>query len=191
MMWRKICSQPSGLNLDQLRAQAEKKDFRPVAINAKLSGNAQAEIRQLQQFNVAALVPGTDPKLKEEVVIYTAHWDHLGKQGETGDTIYNGAVDNASGTAALLAMAKIVKDHPSKRSQMFLWVCAEEQGLLGSAWYTQNPLWPLDKTAASLNLDSLNFAGETRDISTPGSERTELGEIAAKVAQEMKMKNCT
>ena len=180
----------SGLNLDQLRAQAEKNDFRPVTLNAKLNGSAQAEVRQLQQFNVAAVVPGTDPKLKDEVVIYTAHWDHLGKQGDMGDkgdTIYNGAVDNASGTAALLAMAKIVKQTPSKRSQMFLWVCAEEQGLLGSAWYTQDPLWPLDKTAASLNLDSLNFAGATRDISTPGSERTELGEIAANVAQKMQM----
>lgn len=178
----------SGLNLDQLRAQAEKSDFRPVTINAKLNGNAQAEVRQLQQFNVAAVVPGTDPKLKDEVVIYTAHWDHLGKQGDTGDTIYNGAVDNASGTAALLAMAKVVKQNPSKRSQMFLWVCAEEQGLLGSAWYTQDPLWSLDKTAASLNLDSLNFAGATRDISTPGSDRTDLAEIAADVAQKMNLK---
>lgn len=175
----------AGQDLDQLRAAAERADFKPVALAAKLSGEAKAEIRTVDQYNVAAVVPGTDPKLKEEVVIYSAHWDHLGKQGTDSDNIYNGAVDNGSGTAALLAMAKAAVQAPAKRSQMFLWVAAEEQGLLGSALYAAQPLWSANKTAANLNLDSLNFIGLTRDISTPGSQRTELGDIAAKVAKQM------
>lgn len=178
----------AGQDLDQLRAAAERSDFKPVALAAKLTGEEKADIRTVDQYNISAVVPGTDPTLKDELVIYSAHWDHLGKQGnngDNGDTIYNGAVDNGSGTAALLAMAKAAVQAPAKRSQMFLWVAAEEQGLLGSALYAAQPLWPLEKTAANLNLDSLNFVGVTRDMSTRGSERSELGEMAAKVAQSM------
>ncbi len=175
----------AGQDLDQLRAQAEQKTFKPVALNARVKGEMKAAVRTVEQFNVAGIVPGTDPKLKDEVVIYTAHWDHLGKQGSGADTIYNGAVDNASGTAGLLAMAQEAARHPAKRSQMFLWVAAEEQGLLGSAAYAANPLWPVDKTAANLNLDSLNFVGAARDVGTAGSERTDLGAMAAATAKAM------
>ncbi|NYE62421.1 Zn-dependent M28 family amino/carboxypeptidase [Duganella sp. 1224] len=178
----------AGQDLDALRAAAEKKDFKPVPLSAKLNGEMKAAVRKVEQFNVAAVVPGTDPKLKDEVVIYSAHWDHLGKQGDSGDTIFNGAVDNASGSAALLAMAAEAKRVPAKRSQMFLWVAAEEQGLLGSAAYAASPLWPLAKTAANLNLDSLNFVGATRDIGTQGSERTELGKLAETAAKSMGLK---
>ncbi|MYM39961.1 M28 family peptidase [Duganella qianjiadongensis] len=181
----------AGQDLDALRAAAERKDFKPVPLAAKLTGTMQAAVRKVEQFNVAAVVPGTDPKLKDEVVIYSAHWDHLGKQGDaTGgkDVIFNGAVDNASGSAALLAMAQEAIRIPAKRSQMFLWVAAEEQGLLGSAAYAAAPLWPLAKTAANLNLDSLNFVGATRDIGTQGSERTELGTLAASTAKAMGMR---
>ncbi|GAB2879339.1 M28 family metallopeptidase [Pseudoduganella ginsengisoli] len=177
-----------GQDLDALRAAAERKDFKPVALNAKVGGDMKAAVRKVDQFNVAGIVPGTDAKLKQEVVIYSAHWDHLGMQGTSGDTIFNGAVDNASGSAALLAMAQEAVRHPAKRSQMFLWVAAEEQGLLGSAAYASAPLWPLDKTAAALNLDSLNFAGVTRDIGTAGSERTELGKMAEATAKAMNMR---
>jgi Zn-dependent M28 family amino/carboxypeptidase len=177
----------AGQDLDALRAAAERADFKPVPLAAKVSGEMKAAVRKVEQFNVAAVVPGTDPKLKDEVVIYSAHYDHLGKQGESGDTIFNGAVDNASGTAALLAMAAEAKRAPTKRSQMFLWVAAEEQGLLGSAAYASAPLWPLAKTAANLNLDSLNFVGATRDIGTEGSERTELGKMAETAAKAMGM----
>ncbi|MBY0238188.1 MAG: M28 family peptidase [Burkholderiaceae bacterium] len=177
-----------GQDLDALRAQAERKDFQPVALNAKVGGDMKAAVRKVDQFNVAGIVPGTDPQLKQEVVIYSAHWDHLGMQGTGADTIFNGAVDNASGSAALLAMAQEAVRRPAKRSQMFLWVAAEEQGLLGSAAYATTPLWPLDKTAANLNLDSLNFAGVTRDINTQGSERTELGKLAEATAKAMKMR---
>jgi Zn-dependent M28 family amino/carboxypeptidase len=177
----------AGQDLDALRAAAEKKDFKPVPLAARLNGEMKAAVRKVEQFNVAAVVPGTDPKLKDEVVIYSAHWDHLGKQGDSGDTIFNGAVDNASGSAALLAMAAEAQRVPAKRSQMFLWVAAEEQGLLGSAAYASSPLWPLARTAANLNLDSLNFVGATRDIGTQGSERTELGKLAETAAKAMGM----
>lgn len=181
----------AGHDLDKLRAAAENRDFKPVALGARVKGETRAEIRMIDQFNVAGLVPGTDAKLKDEVVIYSAHWDHLGKQGSTGDTIYNGAVDNASGSAGLLAMAQEAVKAPAKRSQMFLWVAAEEQGLLGSAAYAASPLWPAAKTAANLNLDSLNFVGATHDIGTKGSERTELGAMAEAVAKSMGIKVAT
>ena len=177
----------AGQDLDKLRASAEQKSFQPIALAAKLVGEAKADIRAVEQYNIAGVVEGTDSKLKSEIVIYSAHWDHLGKQGTTGDTIYNGAVDNGSGTAALLAMAKAAVQSPAKRSQMFLWVAAEEQGLLGSALYAAKPLWPLNKTAANLNLDSLNFVGITSDIGTQGSERTELAAMAEKVAKQMQL----
>ncbi|MGK5077805.1 M28 family peptidase [Janthinobacterium sp. HLX7-2] len=180
-----------GQDLDALRAQAENKDFKAVALDAKLSGEMKSTVRKVEQFNIAGMVPGTDPALKDEAVIYSGHWDHLGMQGrddeKAGDTIYNGAVDNASGTAGLLAMAQAAVKKPAKRTQIFLWVAAEEQGLLGSAAYAADPLWPLNKTAAALNLDSLNFVGATHDIGAQGSERTELGAIAATVAKSMGM----
>jgi Zn-dependent M28 family amino/carboxypeptidase len=179
----------AGQDLDKLRASAEDKSFKPVPLNASVVGLSRSTVRTLEQFNVAGIVPGTDPKLKDEVVIYSAHWDHLGMQGDAGkgDTIFNGAVDNASGSAGLLAMAREAVRHPAKRSQMFLWVAAEEQGLLGSAAYAARPLWPLDKTAAALNLDSLNFVAAARDIGVQGSERSTLGAMAAATAKAMKL----
>ena len=122
--------QAAGLDLDQLRASAENKEFKPVNMNVKLRGAAHAEVRKITQYNVAGLIPGTDPKLKDELVVYSAHWDHLGMKQGDGDVIYNGAVDNGSGSAALLAMAKAAVKAPTKRSQLFLWVAAEEKGLL-------------------------------------------------------------
>jgi Zn-dependent M28 family amino/carboxypeptidase len=181
----------AGQDLDVLRAAAEDKTFKPVALTARVKGETRAVVRTVDQFNVAGIVPGTDPKLKDEVVIYSAHWDHLGKQGSTGDTIYNGAVDNATGTAGLLAMAQAAVKSPAKRSQMFLWVAAEEQGLLGSAAYAASPLWPANKSAANLNLDSLNWVGAASDIGIQGSERTELGAMAAQAARSMGLKVAT
>jgi Zn-dependent M28 family amino/carboxypeptidase len=175
----------AGQDLDKLRAAAEDKSFKPVTLNARVKGETRATVRTVNEFNVAGVVPGTDPKLKDEVVIYSAHWDHMGKQGLDGDTIFNGAVDNASGTAGLLAMAQEAVRHPARRSQMFLWVAAEEQGLLGSAAYAARPLWPAEKTAANLNLDSMNFVGAAKDIGVTGSERTELGAMAAATAKAM------
>ena len=181
-----------GQSLEALRARAQGRDFHPVTLDLTLKGTLSSAVRLVDQFNVAGVVPGADPKLSEEVVIYSAHWDHLGKgqtpavdahPGHGPDAIYNGAVDNASGCAALLAMAQAALRTPAKRSQMFLFVCAEEQGLLGSMAYAATPLWPLAKTAADLNLDSLNFVAPTRDISLPFGNRSTLGELGSGVAK--------
>ena len=184
---RKLFAQ-GGQNLDELRAKAQDRDFRPVPLDLRAEGTLVSEVRTLHEANVAGVVPGTDPRLKDEVVIYSAHWDHLGKGAAPapdahGDAIYNGAVDNASGCAALLAMAQTALHHPARRSQLFLFVCAEEQGLLGSRAYAAEPLWPLAKTAADLNLDSLNFVAPTKDIGLPFADRSTLGALGAAVAQ--------
>lgn len=184
-----------GQDLDALRARAQTRDFQPVPLGLTLKGTLHSTVRTVNQYNIAGVVPGTDPALKDELVIYSAHWDHLGKGGDLavdthapaepgheGDTIYNGAVDNASGCAALLAMAQAARHAPARRSQMFLFVCAEEQGLLGSKAYAADPLWPLAKTAADLNLDSLNFVAPARDIGLPFGDRSTLGELGAAVA---------
>jgi Zn-dependent M28 family amino/carboxypeptidase len=177
----------AGQDLDALRARAEVKGFRPVPLNASVHAQVQSAVRQVAEYNVAGIVPGSDPKLREEAVIYSAHWDHLGIDEHNGkpDHIWNGAIDNGSGTAALLAMAQAAVAHPARRAQIFLWPCAEEQGLLGSLAYARAPLWPLAKTAADLNLDSMNFVGPTRDIGVPGAERSSLLDSSRKVAQQM------
>jgi Zn-dependent M28 family amino/carboxypeptidase len=177
-----------GQDLDALRAQAQHRDFHPVPLDLRLEGTLRSSVRTVEQFNVAGVVPGTDPALKGELVIYSAHWDHLGKASAPapdshGDSIYNGAVDNASGCAALLAMAQVAVRTPAKRSQMFLFVCGEEQGLLGSKAYAAEPLWPLAKTSADLNLDSLNFVAPTQDIGLPFGNRSTLGDLGAALAK--------
>ena len=184
-----------GFDLDALRARAERRDFRPVDLKIATHVELRSQIRQVEQFNVVGLVPGTDPKLREQAVVYSSHWDHLGMDEEgrareagRSDRIYNGAIDNASGTAALLAMAAEAVKKPARRTQVFLWPAAEEAGLLGSAAYVKNPVVPLAKTAADLNLDSLNFVGRTRDIGVPGAERSTLYETAATVAKNMGLK---
>jgi Zn-dependent M28 family amino/carboxypeptidase len=179
----------AGLDLDALRAKAETREFHPVPMGLQLQGSLVSQVRIIDQANVGGVVPGTDPKLKDEAVIYSAHWDHLGidpeliKQGKDG--IYNGAVDNGSGTATVLAMAAAAAKHPAKRSQIFLFVCAEEQGLLGSAAYGAHPAWPAAKTACDLNLDAINWVGPTRDIALPGADRTTLGAAGRAVAKMM------
>lgn len=181
----------SGFDLDQLRAQAERRDFRPVDLKIGAHVELRSAIRQVEQFNVIGIVPGADPKLKQQAVVYSSHWDHMGiDEGGDGqkDRIYNGAVDNASGTAALLAMAAAAVKQPTRRTQIFLWPAAEEQVLLGSAAYVKNPVVPLARTAANLNLDSLNFVGKTKDIGVPGAERSTLYDTAAGVARQMGLK---
>ncbi|HEY0063219.1 MAG TPA: M28 family peptidase [Telluria sp.] len=177
----------AGKNLDTLRSQAEVRGFKPVDLGVRARVALDATHRPIEEFNVAGVVPGTDPKLKDEAVIYSAHWDHLGKAEGAGgaDRIWNGAVDNASGTAALLAMARVAVAKPARRTQIFLWPAAEEHGLSGSATWVREPLWPLAKTVADLNLDSMNFVGRTRDIGVAGAERSSLYASAAKVAKAM------
>ncbi|MET0320061.1 MAG: M28 family peptidase [Duganella sp.] len=187
----------AGFNLDDLRASAERRDFKPVDLKTRVHGRIRSKIRQIEEFNVAGIVPGTDARLKEQAVIYSAHWDHMGMDDASAggaansadngqhDHIYNGAIDNASGSAALLVMAAEAVKHPAKRTQVFLWPAAEEQGLLGAAAYVQHPAWPLDRTTADLNLDSMNFVGKTTDIGVAGSERSSLYDASGVVAKQM------
>lgn len=180
----------AGQDLDQLRAAAERRDFKPVELALSLHAELHSAVRKVDQYNVIGMVPGTDPELRKQAVIYSAHWDHLGIETDAaGQThIFNGAVDNASGSAALLAMAQAAVARPTRRSQIFFWPCAEEQYLLGSAAYVANPPWPLAATAADLNLDSMNFVTTTRDIGVAGAERSSLYQTARQVAAGMGLK---
>jgi Zn-dependent M28 family amino/carboxypeptidase len=180
----------AGLNLNVMRAQAERRDFLPIPLPFQAKVQLRSVVRQVEQFNIVGVVPGTDPELKEQAIVYSSHWDHLGKVEQPGKPaqIWNGAVDNATGAAALLAMAQVAVQHPAKRSQIFLWPAAEEQGLIGSLAYVRNPAWPLAQTVADLNLDSMNFVGKTKDVGIAGSERSSLFESAKHVATQMNLK---
>jgi Zn-dependent M28 family amino/carboxypeptidase len=174
----------AGHDLDELRGRALRRDFRAVELGLRATGRLVSAVRDFPQYNVAGIVAGTDPSLKDELVIYSAHWDHLGIQD---GKIYNGAVDNASACATLLAMAEAAVAHPLRRTQMFLFTCCEEQGLLGAAAYVRSPLRPLARTVAVLNLESLNWVGPARDIEFLGGERSDLQELGQRAAREMGM----
>jgi Zn-dependent M28 family amino/carboxypeptidase len=175
----------AGLDLAALKAAALKKDFRPVTLSgAKASFEISNTLRQIDSHNVVAKLEGSDPALKDEYVIYSAHWDHLGKDPSLkGDQIYNGADDNASGSAGLLEIARAytkLKTAP-KRSILFLSLTAEEQGLLGSAYYAENPLYPLKKTLANINMDELNPWGKTKDLTIIGLGNSTLDDVTLDV----------
>jgi Zn-dependent M28 family amino/carboxypeptidase len=171
----------SGQDFQTLKRQAASRDFNPVALGVTASMTLKNKLRTINSQNVVARVEGSDPKLNAEYVVYTAHWDHLGV-GEpvNGDRIYNGAVDNAVGVAGILEIARAFTklQAPPKRSVLFMAVTAEEQGLLGSAYYTVSPLYPLAKTAAAINIDTLNVHGRTRDLTLVGYGASELDDYA-------------
>ena len=170
----------AGLNFDSLHKAATRKDFRPVPLNAKATFRVQNSVRETQSKNVVAKLEGSDATLKDEYVIFTAHWDHLGKDTTIkGDQIFNGALDNATGTAALLTLAKAYKAMPTPpaRSILFLAVTAEEQGLLGAKWYAEHPLYPLNKTLADINMDGVNQWGKTRDVTLVGYGNSTLDDV--------------
>ena len=183
----------AGKDLDQLKKDAESRDFEPVDLKLKAKINIKSELRRVEAPNVVGIWPGSDAALKNEYVVYTAHWDHLGigAPNATGDTIYNGALDNASGVAQILALAKaFTKLSPSKqpkRTQVFVFTTAEEQGLLGAEWYAAHPLFPLDKTAANINIDGGNFYGLTRDYGALGAERSNLQQVVNDVLKKRQM----
>ncbi|HEY3041876.1 MAG TPA: M28 family peptidase [Pyrinomonadaceae bacterium] len=184
----------AGQDLDDLRAKAAARDFQPVALNLKGKLNLKSEVKRVEAPNVAGILSGRDPKLRDEYVVYSAHWDHLGigAPDKTGDTIYNGAVDNASGVASILAIAEALAKLPAaqrpRRSILFLFTTAEEQGLLGADWYSKHPLVPVEKTAANVNLDSMNVLGVTHDFIPLGAERSTLKAVVETVARERGMR---
>ena len=168
------------------RALARKKDFKAIPLNLNVSLTIHNQLKYSTSHNVIGMIQGsTRPN---EYIIYTAHWDHfgIGKPDAKGDSIYNGAVDNADGSASLISMAKAfteAKEKP-KRSIIFLAVTAEEQGLLGSEYYAANPIYPLNKTVADLNMDALGDYGETKDLSITGKGQNELDDYIERYAKE-------
>jgi Zn-dependent M28 family amino/carboxypeptidase len=176
----------SGQDFDALKKSAIAKDFRPVPLKAKVNIEIKQTLRSLKSRNVIGGLEGSDPKLKDEYVIYTAHWDHLGRHPELqGDQIFNGAVDNASGDAAVIQLAAAFsKLNPlPKRSILFMCTTAEEAGLLGAKFYAEHPLYPLAKTLADINIDSMNVWGKTRDVEDTSFGFSSLDDMLADAAK--------
>jgi Zn-dependent M28 family amino/carboxypeptidase len=169
-----------------LLAAADKKDFTAVPLNQKLSTTIGVKATYSLSHNVIAKITGS--KYPNETIIYSAHWDHLGfgKPDATGDSIYNGALDNASGTAALLELARAFKRAPTapERTVVFLSVTAEEQGLWGSAYYAANPVYPLATTVANINMDGINFYGKTKDLIVVGKGQSDLEDLLKNAAEK-------
>jgi Zn-dependent M28 family amino/carboxypeptidase len=176
--------QDAGMSYDSLKARAARREFKAVPLGLKASIAIRNTIRRSTSNNVVAALPGTTRA--DEYVIYMAHWDHFGKDTtRQGDQIFNGALDNASGTAGLLAMAKAytaLDRHPA-RSVLFLAVTGEEQGLLGSQYYATHPLYPLNKTVAAINMDGLNILGPMRDITVVGYGNSDLDDYVVEAAE--------
>ncbi|MGE5327431.1 MAG: M28 family peptidase [Deltaproteobacteria bacterium] len=177
----------AGKNFDELKKTAISRDFRPVPLGVNAQLTLHNKIRTVDSVNLAGKIEGSDPKLKNQYVIYTAHWDHLGiGPAVNGDKIYNGALDNASGVSGMMEIARAFKNvqPPPKRSILFLSVTAEEKGLLGSEYYSVHPLYPLARTLADINLDGMNLDGKTRDIVAVGLGMSTLDDVLKKAAAE-------
>ena len=167
-----------GQDFDSLKAKALRKDFRPVALRAQATFDLRQTIREVQSRNVLAKLEGA--RRPDEYIVYTAHWDHLGKDDALrGDQIYNGAIDNASGVAMILEIAEAFTKLPEKpdRSILFLAVTAEEQGLLGAKYYGESPLYPLVQTVANINIDGINQWGPTEDVVVIGKGNSTLDDV--------------
>ncbi len=177
-----------GFDLDELRERAYNRDFKPVPLGVTTSIAMDVEIDRVQTANVLGLIPGRDPELADEVVIYSAHHDHLGigPPGEDGDTIYNGAFDNASGVALVMGIAKalVALPEPPRRSVLIALVGAEEQGLLGSLYYAQNPTFPAGKIAANINYDGGNVWGHSHDVTFVGLGKSTIDQLVELIAAE-------
>ena len=178
--------QAAGKDLAKLIAQARNRDFKPVPLGITTSLTFNNELTKTRTANVLGMLPGSDPKLKDEVVIYTAHHDHLGigQPDKNGDKIYNGAVDNASGCATVVAIARAYAALPQRprRSIVISFVAGEEQGLLGSAYLAAHPPVPAGRIAANINFDSANVLGRTRDVSEVGLGKSSLDAIEQAIA---------
>ena len=167
-------------------AKADIRGFKAVPLDITVSTGIQTKVTRNQSHNVIGKITGT--KYPDEYILYTAHWDHLGigQPDATGDSIYNGAVDNASGTAALLEFARAWKSlkTPPERTIVFLAVTGEEQGLLGSAYYAKDPVYPVAKTVAVLNVDEVNNYGKTKDIMVVGQGQSDMEDLLADAAKK-------
>jgi hypothetical protein len=176
------------LDLDELRESADNRDFHPVPLGIRTSIAMDVSINRVESANVLGLIPGSDAELKDEVVIYTAHHDHLGigTPNEDGDVIYNGAMDNASGVAQVMGIAKAIKAAPEapRRSILVALVGAEEQNLLGSKHYAASPTFAPGKIAANLNYDGGNIWGHTHDVTYIGLGKTSIDAIVKAIAKE-------
>jgi Zn-dependent M28 family amino/carboxypeptidase len=177
----------AGQDFDALKKAALSRDFKPVPLGLTATVHVKNSFRTIDSRNVVAKREGSDPALRDEYVIYTAHWDHFGiGEPENGDKIYNGAADNASGCAAVLEIADAFANaQPApKRSILFLMVTAEEQGLLGSEYYARTPVYPLNKTLAVINIDGVNTWGRTKDIVLIGKGASDLDDYTMAAAKE-------
>ena len=178
----------AGKDLDELREAAYNRDFQPVPLGVTTSLAMNVDVQTVQSANILGLIHGSDPELKDEVVVYTAHHDHLGigTPNEDGDAIYNGAMDNATGVAQVMAIAKAIKAMPvpPRRSILVNLVGAEEQGLLGSEYYATNPTFAPGKIAANLNYDGGNIWGHTHDVTFVGLGKSTVDEIVTLIAEE-------
>ena len=178
----------AGRNVDDLLRASERADFRPIGLGIQVRGHIPSKVRELETRNVAATIAGSDPRLKDEYIIYSAHWDHLGIGTPVGgDAIYNGAIDNATGCAVLLELARAWGALPRKpkRSVLFLSVTAEEGGLKGSEYYAAHPLVPVAKTAVDLNFDALYPFGRAANVVITGAERTNIYQLAQQIAKRL------
>jgi len=176
-----------GQDFDTLKKQARTREFKPVPLGLKASIAIKNTLRTIDSQNIVAKLDGSDPSLKDQYVVYSAHWDHLGIGAPVnGDKIYNGALDNASGVATVLEIARAftqIQPQP-KRSVLFLMVTAEEQGLLGSQYYATTPLYPLNKTVANINIDGVNQWGRTKDLTVVGMGASDLDDYLKAAADE-------
>ncbi|MEO6809321.1 MAG: M28 family metallopeptidase [Isosphaeraceae bacterium] len=182
---KRLCAL-GGQDFDALKQQALRRDFRPTPLNARADFTASNTLREIKSKNVIGKLNGSDLDLKNEFIIYTAHWDHLGRdESLDGDQIFNGAADNASGVAMMLEIAEgfQAQPDPPKRSILFLAVTAEEKGLLGAKWYAGHPLYPLEKTLANINMDVVNLWGRTRDVTSVGLGLSTLDDILIDAAK--------
>jgi Zn-dependent M28 family amino/carboxypeptidase len=175
----------AGLNMSQLRKQAESRDFRPVSTGIIIDESMKNSLQHMAANNVIGLVRGIDPKVRDEYVVYSAHWDHFGiGPVVNGDSIYNGAVDNASGVASILAIAHAAAEGiKPRRSQLFVFVTAEESGLLGSAYFGEHPTVPASKIIAALNMDIVPVNGRVRDLNVMGDNKSSLGPALAQLVK--------
>src|SRR3954467_14853721 len=173
----------AGLNMATLRKQAESRSFRPVPTGIIIDASMKNSLAHLSANNIVGVVRGIDPKVRDEYVAYSAHWDHFGiGPAVNGDSIYNGAVDNAAGVASVLTIAHAAAEGVKpRRSQLFVFVTAEESGLLGSAYFGEHPTVPANKIIAALNMDVVNVNGRVRDLNVLGDNKSSLGPSLAQL----------